>query len=102
MEPKERVIGQGDLLAQATKKSACKEKDGGRIHQSRVLSHQCIVEGGTASNSLDVFVVRFMSLDLLIIVSMAQGYKTGRAIQKGLRPQSSHPSSWLEMVSSTI
>jgi hypothetical protein len=101
MEPKERLIGQGDLLAQATEKSTCKEKDGGRVHKSRVLSHQRIIEGGTASNSLDMFVVRFMSLDLLIIISMAREYETGCMIQKGLRPHSSRPSSWLKMVSST-
>jgi hypothetical protein len=60
----------GNLLAQATKKSACKEKDGSRVHQSGVFSHQGIVEGGTASNRLDMFVV-FVSLDLLLSVSIA-------------------------------
>jgi hypothetical protein len=59
-----------DLLAQATKKSACKEKDGSRVHQSRVLSHQGIVESGTASDRLDMFIV-FVSLDLLLGVSVA-------------------------------
>jgi hypothetical protein len=59
-----------DSLAQATKKSACKEKDGGRIHQSGVFSHQGIVEGGTAGDRLDMFVV-FVSLNLLLGVSIA-------------------------------
>jgi hypothetical protein len=59
-----------DSLAQATKKSACKEKDGSRVHQSRVLSHQGLVEGGTAGDGLDMFVV-FVSLDLLLGVSIA-------------------------------
>jgi hypothetical protein len=60
----------GNSLAQATKKSACKEKDGGWVHQSGVLSHQGIVEGGTAGDCLNMFVV-FMSFDLLLGVSMA-------------------------------
>lgn len=90
-----------DSLAQATKESACEEEDGSRSHQGRVLSHQSIVEGGTASNSLDVFVVCFMSLNLLLNVSIARKYKTRGDIQQGLRPRSSRPSSWLRMVSST-
>jgi hypothetical protein len=73
----------GNSLAQATKKSACKEKDGGWIHQSRVLSHQGIVEGGTASDCLDMFIV-FVSLDLLLSVSIALQYETWYTIQKGL------------------
>jgi hypothetical protein len=82
----------GNSLAQATKKSACKEKNSGRVHQSRVLSHQGIVEGGTASDRLDVFVV-FVGLDLLLGVSTTLWYERWCTIQKGLRLHSSRPSS---------
>jgi len=90
-----------DLLAQTAKKSACEEKDGGRAHQSGVLSHQCIVESSATSNGLDMLVVCIMGSDSLLDVSVARRDYSRCTVQQGLRPHSSRPSSWLKMVSST-
>lgn len=82
-----------DSLAQTAKKSACEEKDGGRAHQGGVLSHQCIVESSTASNSLDMLVVCIMRSDGLLNVSVACRDQSRCKIQQVLRPHSSRPSS---------